>query len=109
MKPTIKTDDFAKLDIRMATIIAAEPVEGADKLYKITLDVGDLGQRIIASGIKPWYGTEDLVGKQVIYLANLEPRTLRGIESQGMLIAAGTDRAVLLHPDQPVDNGSSLR
>lgn len=109
MKSTITIEDFAKLDLRIATITAAEAVEGADKLLKLTLDVGELGERTIASGIKPWYSPEQLVGKQVVYLANLEPRNFRGVESQGMLIAAGTDEAALLLPDKLLPAGSSLR
>ncbi|NCN06865.1 MAG: methionine--tRNA ligase subunit beta [Candidatus Pacebacteria bacterium] len=109
-KVPINYDVFASLDLRIATITAVELVEGADKLLKLTLDVGDLGERIVVAGIKAWYAPEDLLGKQVSYLANLEPRKLRGIESQGMLIAAddGT-RAVLLHPDQSLSAGSVLR
>lgn len=110
MKPLVSYDDFSKLDLRIATITAVEPVEGADKLWKITLDAGeDLGQRTIASGLKPWYTPDDLVGKQVIYFANLEPKMLRGIESQGMLIAAGDTEAVLLHPDKTIEPGSIVR
>lgn len=109
MKPTITIEDVSKLDLRIATITAAEEVPGADKLLKLTLDAGDLGTRTIASGIKPWYSVEQLVGKQVIYLANLEPRMFRGVESQGMLLAAGTTEAVLLHPDKPVAPGAALR
>ncbi len=109
-KPPINFEVFTSLDMRIATIIAAEEVEGADRLLKVTLDVGELGERTVAAGVKQWYKPEDLVGKQVSYLANLEPRMLRGIESQGMLIAAddGT-RAVLLHPDQSLAAGSILR
>ncbi|OGJ20729.1 MAG: hypothetical protein A3A82_00705 [Candidatus Pacebacteria bacterium RIFCSPLOWO2_01_FULL_47_12] len=109
-KPEISFAVFASLDLRIATIIAAELIEGADTLLKLTLDVGDLGTRTVAAGIKAWYAPEDLVGKQVSYLANLEPRMLRGIESQGMLVAAdnGT-RAILLHPDLPLPAGSRLR
>jgi len=109
-KPLITLDVFKSLDLRIATILAAEPVEGADRLLKLTLDVGELGERTVAAGIKAWYAPENLVGKQVSYLANLEPRLLRGIESQGMLVAAdnGT-RAILLHPDLPLPAGSRLR
>jgi len=109
-KSPIGFDVFASLDMRIATIITAEIIDGADKLLKLTLDVGELGERTVAAGIKAWYTPEYLVGKQVSYLANLQPRTLRGIESQGMLIAAdnGT-RAILLHPDQSLPAGSRLR
>jgi methionyl-tRNA synthetase len=116
MKTNITFDEFAKLDLRIATIKAVELVENADKLYKITLDAGqELGERVIASGIRSWYSPEDLVGKQVIYLANLEPKTLRGVVSQGMLIASGgptvggSEQAVLLLPDKEVVAGSEIR
>ncbi len=115
----ITYDDFSTLDIRVAKIVAAEEVEGADKLLKLTLDVGPLGEdmggyeglgeRTIAAGIKAWYKPDDLVGKFVPYLANLEPRELRGITSQGMLLAAGSDTAVLLHPDKELKSGTKIR
>ncbi len=109
MKDNIAYDDFAKLDIRIAKIVKAEEVEGADKLLKLTLDVGDLGERTVAAGIKAWYKPEDLEGKLVPYLANLEPRMLRGVESQGMLVAAGSEEAVLLHPDKDLEPGEIVR
>ncbi len=109
MKPTITYEDFQKLDLRVAKIVSAEPIEGADKLLKLTLDVGELGERTIAAGIKTWYSPEQLVGKTIVYLANLEPRMLRGVESQGMLIAAGEAEAVLLLPDKEVLAGTALR
>lgn len=105
MKDTITYEDFVKLDIRIAKVVAAEEIEDADKLLKLTLDVGDLGERTVAAGIKQWYQPEDLIGKLVPYLANLEPRKLKGIESQGMLVAAGSDEAILLHPDREVSPG----
>lgn len=108
-KPTIVYADFAKLDIRVATVLEACEIEGADKLLKLLLDVGELGQRTVASGIKPWYRPEDLVGKQVLYLANLEPRTIRGVESQGMIIAAGGVDAALVHPDKSLVSGEIVR
>lgn len=114
MKDQISFDDFIKLDIRIATVIAVDLIEGADKLLKLTLDVGDpesggLGQRTIAAGIKAWYQPEDLLGKQIVYLANLEPRMLRGVESQGMVLAADGEQAVLLRPWVSVANGSAIR
>ncbi len=109
MKDEVVYEDFGMLDIRLAKIISAELVEGADKLLKITLDVGDLGERTVAAGIRQWYGPEDLVGKIVPYLANLAPRMLRGIESQGMIMAAGADEAILLHPDKEVAPGTIVR
>lgn len=109
MKPSITFDDFSKLDIRMAKVVGAEEIEGADKLLKLTLDVGELGERTVASGIKQWYAPADLIGKTVVYLANLEPRMLRGVESQGMIIAAGGDTAVLLIAQADVAPGTVVR
>lgn len=105
----IQYDDFAKLDFRIAKVVSAEEIEGADKLLKLTLDVGELGEREVASGIKEWYQPDDLVGKTVVYLANLEPRKLRGIESQGMIIAAGADEAILLVPEKECDPGTVVK
>lgn len=114
MKDQISYDDFVKLDVRIATIIAVDMIEGADKLLKLTLDVGDpesggLGRRTIAAGIKAWYQPDDLMGKQIVYLANLEPRMLRGVESQGMILAADGEQAVLLQPWVSVANGSAIK
>lgn len=110
MKPEIIYDDFEKLDLRVAKVIVAEEIEGADKLLKVTLDVGqEIGQRIVAAGIKQWYSPEDLIGKTVVYLANLEPRKLRGVVSQGMIIAAGDDTAVLLSPEADASPGTVIR
>lgn len=109
MKDLITYDDFQKLDLRIALVKNAEFIEGADRLLKLTLDVGELGERIVASGIREWYSPDDLIGKQVVYLANLEPRMLRGIESQGMIIAAGGETASLLHPDKDLQVGDVVR
>lgn len=115
MKDMVTYDDFAKLEIRIAKIVKAEEIEGADKLLKLTLDVGDpstgsgLGRRTVAAGIKAWYKPEELEGKLVPYLANLEPRNLRGVESQGMILAAGGEEAVLLHPAKDIEPGTQVR
>jgi len=109
MKPIITFNDFLKLDIRIAKIINAEEVENADKLLKITLDVGELGKKVVAAGIKEWYQPKDLIGKLVVYLANLEPKIFRGIESQGMILAAGEKEAILLCPDRNVQPGELIK
>jgi methionyl-tRNA synthetase len=109
MKDLISYNDFAKLDLRIAKVVMAENIDGADKLLKLTLDVGELGERIVASGIKEWYQPKDLIGKTVVYLANLEPRTLRGIESHGMIIAAGGDEAILLLPEKDCEPGTIIQ
>ena len=86
--PAIKFEDFAKLDLRVATVLSAEPHPNADKLLKIRLDDGTPEGRQVCAGIRAWYDPASLVGKQVIIVANLEPRQLRGEVSQGMILAA---------------------
>ena len=104
-KNLIDFSDFSKLDLRVAKIIKAEDIEGADKLYKLEVDVGELGKRIICAGIKQYYKKEELKHKKIIIIANLEPRIIRGIESHGMLLAAGNkdeNTCVLLTPDKEI-------
>lgn len=103
-------DDFKKLDIRIGTIISAEKIEGADKLLRLEVDFGS-EKRQIVSGIAQFYTPQDLVGKQYLFVTNLEPRMLRGVESQGMILAAdaGNETSVLLHPDKSVPAGSIIR
>ena len=86
--PNIPFDLFAKLDLRVATVLKAEPHPNADKLLKLTLDDGTPNGRQVCAGIKAWYAPEQLIGKQVVIVANLEPRMLRGEMSQGMVLAA---------------------
>ncbi|MDP2648663.1 MAG: hypothetical protein U1D26_00070 [Patescibacteria group bacterium] len=107
-------DDFAKLDIRIGTVIAAERVPDTDKLIKCTVDFGSLpdglGERTIVSGIAEWKESEDLVGKQFPYIVNLSPRMLRGVESRGMLLAASDEGGVaMISPERPLPPGTKLR
>ncbi len=88
LKPEISYEDFAKLDIRTATILAAEKMKKTDKLLKITLDLG-FEQRTVVSGIAQHHQAENIIGQKVLILANLAPRKLRGVESQGMILMAG--------------------
>ena len=87
-KPEITFDDFAKIDLRVAKVTHAELHPNADKLLKLTLDDASPTGRQVCAGIKAWYAPEALVGKQVVIVANLEPRMLRGELSQGMVLAA---------------------
>lgn len=87
-KPIISYADFAKLDIRIGTITAMEPVEKSEKLLKLLIDLGDLGKKTILSGIKKYFDPTILIGTQVVVLANLEPKRMMGIESQGMILMA---------------------
>lgn len=107
----ISYDDFAKLEIRVGTVLAAEQIPDTDKLLKCTIDFGDFGQRTIVSGIAQFRTPQQLLGKQLPYIVNLAPRMLRGVESQGMLLAASPDGEglALLHPDVPVPNGTKLK
>lgn len=91
-KDIISYDDFARLDIRIGTITAVEVVEGADKLLKLTVDLGEEEPRQIVSGIREFFkDPQFLVGKQCPFVANLASRVIRGLESQGMILAASTD------------------
>ena len=106
----ITYEDFAKIDIRIGTIVAAEMIPDTDKLIKCTVDFGDAGMRTIVSGIAEYYAPEALVGKQCPYVFNLAPRMLRGVESQGMLFASSPDGGcVLLHPEVAVPPGTKTR
>ena len=107
----IEFSDWQKLDLRVAQIKQVEEIEGADKLYKITLDVGELGERTICAGIKEFYTKEELAGKKIIYFSNLKPRNMKGIESQGMLLAASSkdhSRVVLISPEADIEVGSRI-
>jgi len=87
-KPEITFDDFAKVDLRVAKILEAEPHPDADRLVKLQIDDGSGKPRQICAGIREYYEPASLVGKSIVIVANLAPRTIRGEESRGMLIAA---------------------
>ena len=108
-KPEVTYDDFAKLDLRVATIVACEKVEKADKLLKLTLEVGT-ETRTVVSGIALHFSPEEVVGKQVLLLANLAPRKMRGIESQGMILMAedADGKLVFMSPSNAVASGSGV-
>lgn len=109
-EPPITIDDFMKVQLRIAEILAAEPVPNATKLLRLTVQVGEDDTRTILAGIAEYYQPDQLIGRQVVIVANLQPRKMRGIESQGMLLAADLDgRAILLQPDTPVPSGSRVR
>lgn len=89
----ITIDDFAKVELKTGKVMACEPVEGSEKLLKLTVDMGEDQPRQILSGIAKWYKPEDLINQTFIFAANLEPRMMMGLESQGMLLAAEGDDA----------------
>ncbi len=109
LKPEATFDDFQKLDIRIATIIEAEKVAKTKKLLKLKVDTG-FDQRTVVSGIAEFYSPEDIIGKQVCLLANLAPRDIKGIESQGMILMAESPDGTLsfVLPGQAVANGSPI-
>jgi len=104
----ITIDDFKKIELRIAKIITADRVEGSEKLIKLQVDMGEEKRQIIA-GIGIAYSPEDLIGREIVVIANLEPRMLMGLESQGMLLAASNDYPVLLVPEKEVPPGAPIR
>jgi len=106
---TATFEDFSKLQIRIGLVIEAERIEGTDKLLKLKVDFGD-EKRQIVSGIAEFYKPEQLINKEFPFVVNLEPRTIRGVESQGMILAIGTgDKIVLLKPQKKVPAGAGVR
>ena len=104
----ISIDDFRKIELKIATIKSAEPHPNADKLMVLQIDLGS-EQRQICAGIRNQYAPEELVGRQIVVVANLETAKLRGLESQGMLLAASDDgRVIILTPDKSVQAGSKV-
>ncbi|QGY44576.1 methionine--tRNA ligase [Maribellus comscasis] len=109
-KDSIEFDDFGKMDIRVGTVLEAEKVAKTKKLLKLKIDTG-FDKRTVVSGIAEYYKPEDLIGKQVSILVNLEPKKLRGIESQGMILCAeNADGSLsIVEPDKKVKSGSEIR
>jgi methionyl-tRNA synthetase len=105
---TISLNDFKKIDLRVATILEVEDIEGKDRLFKLKIDLGS-EQRTIVAGIKQCYSKEELKGKQIIVVANLEPAKIAGIVSNGMLLAIGTpENLSLLTTDKPRKPGEKV-
>ncbi|NLP15324.1 MAG: methionine--tRNA ligase [Clostridium sp.] len=105
----ITIEDFAKIDLRVAKVLEAEKVEGADKLLKLKLELGDEIRQVV-SGIAKNYAPESIVGKYVVLVANLKPVKLRGIESQGMILAASDDKDLVLATiDREINSGTKVR
>ena len=108
ISPVIKFEDFAKVDLRVGQIISAERVAGSDKLLKLMLDEGLENKRQIIAGLGKSYEAGELVGEQVIFVANLEPRKLMGLESNGMIVAVGASGPKVVKPAESVANGARL-
>jgi methionyl-tRNA synthetase len=108
---TIPYNDFLKLDIRTGKIIDATAVPDTDRLIQITVDIGEDDSRTIVAGLRQYYQPEEMVGKTIVVLANLEPRKMRGILSNGMLLAASTpgfESVKLLTVDEDIPPGSKI-
>ena len=104
----ISIEDFRKVQLRVATIKSAEPHPNADRLMVLQVDLGD-EQRQICAGIRGQYAPEELVGKQIVVVANLETAKLRGLDSEGMLLAASDDgRVIILTPEKSVAAGAKV-
>ena len=104
----ISFEDFKKVDLRTAKILKAEKLEGSEKLVKLEVDLGQEKRQILA-GIQKYYPVEDLINKTIVVVANLEPKKLAGVESQGMLLAASVDgEPVLLMPEKETPPGSQI-
>lgn len=111
-KATITYDDFAKLDLRVGKVLEVKDHPNADKLYVLTVDLGGQTRQVIA-GLRQFVPAEGLLGREIIVVANLEPRKMRGLESQGMLLAAShmegdARKVVILTTDKPVPPGSTI-
>jgi methionine--tRNA ligase beta chain len=108
----IEFSEWQKIDLRVAQIKKVEDIPGADKLYKLTLDVGkEIGKRVICAGIKEYYSKEELKDKKIVVFVNLKPRLMKGIESQGMLLAAVSEdhsQVVLISPEKEIKNGARI-
>jgi methionine--tRNA ligase beta chain len=105
----ITIEEFAKIELRVATIKAVEPHPNADRLFVLKIDLGTEERQLVA-GIRAHYTPEELLGKQIVVVANLQPATLRGVESQGMLLAASDgEKVIILNPEKPIAPGSKVR
>jgi methionyl-tRNA synthetase len=111
LAPQITIEDFSKVDLRVATVVESERVKGADKLLRLVVDLG-FEKRQVLAGIALAYAPESLVGRKVVIVANLQPRKLRGLDSNGMIVAASIgpeDKPVLVGFHEDVENGARLK
>ncbi len=114
----VKFEQFKEIELKVAKVLEAERVEGSEKLLKLKVDIGEESPRQILAGVGKVYQPEEIVGREIIVIANLEPRMLMGLESQGMLLAANdggpasaeatAGKPVLLRPDREVPPGSPI-
>ncbi|MCK5283404.1 MAG: methionine--tRNA ligase subunit beta, partial [Nanoarchaeota archaeon] len=105
----ITFDDFSKLDIRIGTVVTAEPIKKSNKLMRLEVNIGEDTPRQLVAGIKESHEPEQIIGRQVVVLANLKPAKLCGVKSKGMVLAGDTEGAVLLMPEKEVAAGTKVR
>lgn len=113
MEGIISFDEWCKLDLRVGKIIKIEDIENADKLYKLTIDLGkEIDKRTVCAGIKKYYSKDELKNKKIILFVNLAPRMMKGVESQGMILAAENEdktKVVLISPEKDIEVGSKVK
>lgn len=111
MESTIEFSDFQKIEILAGKVLNVAEIEESDKLLKLEVDFGEHGKKQILSGIKEWFNPSDLKGNQYLFVTNIAPRKMMGIESQGMILAVddGDAKVVLVSPLEEVENGSKVR
>jgi methionine--tRNA ligase beta chain len=106
----ISFEEFKKTELRVGKVKNVEEVEGLDKLYKLEIDLGETKPRTILAGVKEFFQPYELLGKNVVVVANLEPKEVRGVSSEGMLLAAEVDgRPILIVPEEEVKPGTTVR
>ena len=107
----IDFEEFKKIKLRTARILEVEDHPNADKLYILTVDAGSLGKRKLVAGLRESYGKDELLGKDIVIVANLKPAKIRGVESQGMLLAASAEdgKAIILTPQKDCDPGAHIQ
>jgi len=109
MDSIVSFEDFKKINIKTATILSVEDHPNAERLYVLKIDIGEEQPRQIVAGVKTAYQKEELVGKKILVVANLQPATIRGVESNGMLLAARVeDKPVVISPDKDIPCGIIL-
>lgn len=105
----VSFEEFKKIEIRIGKILSAEKVENADKLLKLEVEFkGEIGKRQIVSGIAEYFSQNELIGKKLPFIVNLEPRKFKGVESQGMLMAVAGEKPILLLPSEDVPEGAEI-
>ena len=113
LKPEIPFEDFQKLDVRVGTIISCEPMAGSDKLFKLRVELGELGEKQVMTGLRPWYSHQDLINLKTLFILNLPPRKMMGEISEGMILAVDgeveSDKPILIHLPIESQNGAILR